>query len=47
MGINEPLSFLPITAIPDLAITDMGNVDCIKLELFDPILKLSEAGQTV
>ncbi|MCG0906300.1 adenine deaminase [Lactiplantibacillus plantarum] len=41
------LSFLPITAIPDLAITDMGNVDCIKLELFDPILKLSEAGQTV
>lgn len=40
-------SLLSITAIPDLAINDMVNVDCIKLELFDPILKLSEAGQTV
>ncbi|MFD0898030.1 adenine deaminase C-terminal domain-containing protein [Loigolactobacillus binensis] len=32
------LSFLPITAIPDLAITDGGNVDYTKLQYFDPIL---------
>ena len=39
----EPLMymfFLPITAIPDYAITDVGPVDCIKLEVFDPILEL-------
>lgn len=34
------LSFLPITAIPDLAITDGGNVDYTKLAYFDPILEL-------
>lgn len=33
------LSFLPITAIPDLAITDGGNVDYTRLKYFDPILK--------
>lgn len=37
------MSFLPITAIPDLAITDLGPTDCIELKLFDPILKLTEA----
>ena len=36
------LSFLPITAIPDLAITDGGAVDYTKLAYFDPILKLEE-----
>lgn len=36
------LSFLPITAIPDLAITDSGNVDYTKLAYFDPILKLNK-----
>ena len=36
------LSFLPITAIPDLAITDGGNVDYTKLEYFDPILDLTK-----
>lgn len=35
------LSFLPITAIPDLAITDSGNVDYPKLAYFDPILKVT------
>ncbi|HJF29440.1 adenine deaminase C-terminal domain-containing protein [Ligilactobacillus saerimneri] len=35
------LSFLPITAIPDLAITDGGNVDYPKLSYFDPILKVT------
>lgn len=34
------MSFLPITAIPDLAITDVGNVDCVTLEIFDPITEL-------
>lgn len=41
----EPLMymfFLPITAIPDYAITDVGPVDCIALTTFDPILELSE-----
>lgn len=33
------LSFLPITAIPDLAITDGGNVDYTQLKYFNPILK--------
>jgi len=38
----EPLMymfFLPITAIPDYAITDVGPVDCIALEIFNPILE--------
>lgn len=42
----EPLMymfFLPITAIPDYAITDVGPVDCVKLTTFDPILELHEA----
>ena len=34
------LSFLPITAIPDLAITDGGNVDSTKLKYFDPLLTI-------
>ena len=47
IGSNLPdpifyLSFLPITAIPDLAITDAGPVDYTKLAYFDPILKLEE-----
>jgi adenine deaminase len=32
--------FLPITAIPDYAITDVGPVDCIALDTFDPVLEL-------
>lgn len=36
------LSFLPITAIPDLAITDGGCVDYTKLRYFDPILEVKE-----
>jgi len=45
-NLEEPLMymfFLPITAIPDYAITDVGPVDCIRLEIFDPVLKLEEA----
>ena len=41
----EPLMymfFLPITAIPDYAITDVGPVDCIALDTFDPILEVIE-----
>lgn len=41
----EPLMymfFLPITAIPDYAITDVGPVDCISLDTFNPILELIE-----
>lgn len=41
----EPLMymfFLPITAIPDYAITDVGPVDCIELKIFDPILERYE-----
>lgn len=34
------MSFLPITAIPDLAITDVGNIDCVALETFNPITEL-------
>jgi adenine deaminase len=34
--------FLPITAIPDYAITDVGPIDCIALTTFDPILELVE-----
>ena len=32
--------FLPITAIPDYAITDVGPVDVHALDVFDPILAL-------
>lgn len=32
------LIFLPITAIPDYAITDLGLIDCVKLEPTSPIL---------
>lgn len=42
----EPLMymfFLPITAIPDYAITDIGPIDCLALKTFDPILDLQEA----
>ena len=42
----EPLMymfFLPITAIPDYAITDVGPVDCIALNTFNPILELIES----
>lgn len=38
----EPLMymfFLPITAIPDYAITDLGVVDCIALEVINPIIE--------
>lgn len=35
--------FLPITAIPDYAITDAGPVDYLNLKTFDPILELEEA----
>lgn len=44
--LHEPLMymfFLPITAIPDYAITDVGPVDCIALDTFDPILELVES----
>ncbi len=34
--------FLPITAIPYYAITDVGPVDCIALDTFDPIIGLIE-----
>ncbi len=41
----EPLMymfFLPITAIQDYAITDIGPVDCVNLTVFDPVLTLNE-----
>ena len=34
--------FLPITAIPDYAITDVGPVDYCNLRIFDPILNVRE-----
>lgn len=34
--------FLPITAIPDYALTDIGPVDCIALKTFDPVLEIVE-----
>lgn len=37
------MTFLPITAIPDLAITDLGPTDCIGLKLFDPILSTKKS----
>lgn len=39
----EPLMymfFLPITAIQDYAITDVGPIDCVSLTTFDPIIEL-------
>lgn len=42
--LEEPLMymfFLPITAIPDYAITDVGAVDYTNLTTFNPILKLN------
>ena len=39
----EPLMymfFLPITAIRDYAITDIGPVDCVNLKIFDPVLEI-------
>lgn len=47
LGCNlpEPLMymfFLPITSIPDYAITDVGPVDVQALGIFDPILELME-----
>ncbi len=44
--LSEPLMymfFLPITAIPDYAITDVGPVDCVNLTTFDPVLELRES----
>ncbi|MFI9596132.1 adenine deaminase C-terminal domain-containing protein [Nonomuraea sp. NPDC052265] len=32
------LFFLSITAIPDYAVTDLGLIDCVRLEVVDPIL---------
>lgn len=43
--LEEPIMwmfFLPITAIPDYAITDVGPVDYVNLRIFDPILELIE-----
>ena len=43
--LEEPLMymfFMLITAIPDYAITDVGPIDCVNLEVFDPIIELSE-----
>ncbi|MBN7274213.1 amidohydrolase family protein [Ligilactobacillus pobuzihii] len=37
------LSFLPITSIPDLALTDGGNVDYPNLAYFEPVLSVTEA----
>ena len=34
--------FLPITAIPDYALTDAGPVDYCALTTYDPILELVE-----
>nr|WP_211316715.1 adenine deaminase C-terminal domain-containing protein [Oceanobacillus arenosus] len=34
------MCFLPITAVPDLPITDVGNVDYVTLKIFDPITEL-------
>jgi adenine deaminase len=39
--LEEPfmsLSFLPITAIPDYAMTDVGAVDVVNMQRFDPVL---------
>ena len=34
--------FLPITAIPDYAITDAGPVDYTALTTFEPVLEVTE-----
>ena len=34
--------FLPITAIPDYAITDVGPVDYVNLTTFEPVLAVRE-----
>lgn len=34
--------FLPITAIPDYAMTDKGVVDCVGLKVIDPVLSKAE-----
>ena len=34
--------FLPITAVPDYAITDAGPVDYLNLCTYDPVLELKE-----
>lgn len=44
--VDDPMfymTFLPITAIPDLAITDLGPTDCIGLKLFDPVLSVKKS----
>jgi adenine deaminase len=44
-GLPEPMMymfFLPITAIRDYAITDVGPVDCTALAVFDPVWELIE-----
>jgi adenine deaminase len=33
---------LQITAIPDFAITDLGVIDCVKLEVVDPLQEASD-----
>jgi adenine deaminase len=38
------LIFLPTTAIPDYAITGLGLVDCVKLEVIELVLGAREAG---
>lgn len=46
--LEEPLMymfFLPITAVPDYAITDVGPIDCIQLTTFHPVLDLTEKGE--
>jgi adenine deaminase len=35
---------LQITAIPDFAITDLGVIDCVKLEVVDPLQEASDGG---
>jgi adenine deaminase len=37
--------FLSVTAIPDYAITDRGLVDCVRLEVIDPVLEPVSGGQ--
>ena len=36
------MCFLPITAVPDYAITDVGPVDYLNLTTFEPVLELTE-----
>jgi adenine deaminase len=44
LGCKLPYPFmymfvLPITSIPDYAITDLGAIDCIALQEFNPVLE--------